>query len=58
MILEVRSVNVRLCLIEDLKVQCVSLILFPSMAAVLFTKPVFVWSLSMNFPCISAYRIS
>jgi len=52
-ILEVSFLNVRLCLIEDLEAQIVSLIFFPSMAAVmeavLFTKPACVGNLEYEF---------
>jgi hypothetical protein len=53
MILEVSSLNVRLCVIEDLEVQIVSLIFSTSMAAVmeavLLTKPACVGNLEYEF---------
>jgi hypothetical protein len=52
-ILEVSSLNVRLCLIEYVEVQGVSLIFSPSMAAVreavLFTKPACVGNSEYKF---------
>ena len=53
MILEVSSLNVRLCLIEDLEAQIVSLIFSPSMVtvmeAMLFSKPACVGNLECEF---------